>query len=237
MSRAARIRLVDDHPGDRLLWREAIEQVGWMATVAESSSAGDALHALRQSEVEQIPPDLRIVDYWLARRDCIPLLERIRALPAYRRLPIIVMSGTPLQATSRRRCIDLGVVKILVAFDNFDSLLPAVRILKRMLQAARDISSGGSWISEGDLAEMDGGWPGGRAPPGAARAGPQDAATRGSARRERPGLIRGLATSMTRIASPKPSRITSMFLSVGLDFCASSFCTLRSGSPVALAIW
>ncbi len=157
MSRASRIHIVDDHPGDRLLWREAIEQVGWPAKVEESSSALEALDSLRCNEALQTPPDLMILDYWLARRDCIPLLEQIRALPAYRRLPIIVMSGTPLHATSRRRCIELGVVKILVKFDNLEGMLHAVRILMRMLQATSDISSGGSWISEKDLAGLDGG--------------------------------------------------------------------------------
>jgi CheY-like chemotaxis protein len=154
MSSRSRIHIADDHPGDRLLWREAIEQIGWVARIEESSSALEALDALARNQVLQTPPDIMILDYWLARRDCIPLLESIRALPAYRRLPIIVMSGSQLHPSSRRRCIDLGVVKILVKYDTLDGMLKAARILMRMLQATRDISSGGSWISEVDLAGL-----------------------------------------------------------------------------------
>ncbi len=155
MSRLSRIHIVDDHPGDRLLWREAIEQVGWVARIEESSTAPEALAALTRNVVLQTPPDIMILDYWLGRRDCIPLVESIRALPAYRSLPIIVMSGSKLHATSRRRCIALGVVKILVKYGSLDEMLKAARILMRMLQATRDISGGGSWIVEGDLAEID----------------------------------------------------------------------------------
>jgi CheY-like chemotaxis protein len=156
MSRASRIHIVDDHPGDRLLWREAIEQVGWKALIEESPSAAAALDALRRNQALETPPDLMILDYWLAQRDCIPLLEQIRAMPVYQLLPIIVMSGTTLHPTNRQRCIALGVVKILVKYQDLDGMLEAVRVLMRMLQRSRDISSGGSWISEGDLAELDG---------------------------------------------------------------------------------
>lgn len=120
-SPVARILVVDDDPSVRVLLRRLLERSGYV--VAEVGTGEDALERIRRA-----PPDLVFLDLQLPDRSGHSILEAIRAEPATRLLPVVMLTGL---ATSEQkvRAYELGVTDFLAKPFAPDELLPRVRSL------------------------------------------------------------------------------------------------------------
>jgi two-component system chemotaxis response regulator CheY len=83
------VLVVDDDPDARELFSLVLEQAG-----AEVTRAGDGLTALRV--VSERQPDLVITDIEMPRMDGVELTRQLRNRSATRRIPIVVVTGTPI---------------------------------------------------------------------------------------------------------------------------------------------
>ena len=83
---AGRILVIDDEPAVRKLLRRLLETAGYEVT--ESGSAENGLHEIRTD-----PPDLVFLDVQLPDRSGHEVLEAVRADPATRLLPVIMLTG------------------------------------------------------------------------------------------------------------------------------------------------
>ena len=95
------ILLVEDSPTIRNLLRLMLKQHGFAV-----STAGDGLEGLEV--LSRRPVDLVITDVNMPRMDGFSFITRIRAQPAYARLPVIVISTERL-SSQRREGMNLGV--------------------------------------------------------------------------------------------------------------------------------
>lgn len=127
-SPVARILVVDDEPSVRMLLRRFLERSGY--AVAEVGTGEDALERIRRA-----PPDLVFLDLQLPDRSGHSILEAIRAEPATRLLPVVMLTGL---ATSEQkvRAYELGVTDFLAKPFAPDELLPRVRSLVLLKQFA-----------------------------------------------------------------------------------------------------
>lgn len=111
--RPARILLVDDTRGDVLLARR------WLGSgrvfdcdLVSAASVGEALEALHTARAGGTGIDLVLLDIGLPGESGFGLLEKIRADPAFRRIPVIMCTGS-LHDIDRRYATLLGVVGYL----------------------------------------------------------------------------------------------------------------------------
>ena len=97
--------IVDDSPVIRVLLAEVLAGDYYVAT------AGDGLGALELLLAGE-PCDAVILDLSMPRMDGIELLRRLRALPAFAHLPVIVVSGH-YESVERMAAIEAGASDFL----------------------------------------------------------------------------------------------------------------------------
>lgn len=83
----AKILVVDDEPNNQRILTYTLNKAGY-----ESTSVADGENTLRWLEVNT--PDLAILDVSMPGMDGITLLQHIRAMPQYARLPVIILTGS-----------------------------------------------------------------------------------------------------------------------------------------------
>jgi len=99
-ARAARVLVVDDEPINRRLLGRYLEREGHEVATANDGAAGwDLLRAE--------PFDIVLLDVLMPELDGYEVLERLRADPALRHLPVIMISSLE-DTDSIVRCIELG---------------------------------------------------------------------------------------------------------------------------------
>ena len=152
MGRPSRILIVDDHAGDRQLLRDAIQETGWHVELLEAENSPDAIALMRQQALKQEPPDLVLIDYFLTGETSLEVIPRMRSVGGYEYLPIMVLTTAKPPEVARLQLYAVGVLKILLKASDYPSLLEMVATLRRMLTKRGDISGGGSWLSDSDLA-------------------------------------------------------------------------------------
>jgi CheY-like chemotaxis protein len=101
----AQILVVDDDWKSRNMLRRTLAREGW--TVAE---AGDGREAVRQ--IESARPALVLLDLMMPEMDGFEVLERMRAEPAWRDIPVIVVTAKDLTQDEIEQ-LNGRVVKIL----------------------------------------------------------------------------------------------------------------------------
>jgi chemotaxis family two-component system response regulator Rcp1 len=93
--RSVRVLLVEDNPADVRLLREALADV---SVAVELVVAGDGEEAVRLMEASlaepQLRPDLVLLDLNLPRMTGAEVLAEVKANPALRRIPVLVLSGS-----------------------------------------------------------------------------------------------------------------------------------------------
>jgi len=92
---SARILIVEDSPTMRKLIRSALEEGGYR--VAESE---DALQAL--AVVQEVAPDLVITDVNMPDVDGISMVSQMRTFPAFRSVPILVLTTESSEEAKER---------------------------------------------------------------------------------------------------------------------------------------
>jgi CheY-like chemotaxis protein len=83
---AAKILIVEDNPDQRDFLEVLLRLEGY--TIHTATDGGEALKRARAE-----PPDLIISDIRMPDVDGIELVQRLRAMPGYGRVPILVLSG------------------------------------------------------------------------------------------------------------------------------------------------
>jgi len=118
---AGRILIIDDDPQVRQLLRRLLEPAGYQ--VEEAGSAENGLH-----EITTDSPDLVFLDLQLPDRSGHEVLEAIRADPATRLLPVVMLTGLAT-STEKIRAHKEGVTDFLAKPFSPEELLPRVRSL------------------------------------------------------------------------------------------------------------
>jgi two-component system response regulator len=124
------ILLVEDNPADVRIAREALKAAGFahrLNVVMDGEEALDFL--LRRGAHAGAPhPDLVLLDLKLPRLDGLQVLQRVRANPATRRLPVVILTSSKEQ----RDLVDgydLGVNSYIRKPVDFQEFVVAVRRL------------------------------------------------------------------------------------------------------------
>jgi putative two-component system response regulator len=118
---AARILVVDDDEYVRRLLRRLLGPVGY--AVEEAATAEEGLSRIRAE-----PPDLVLLDLHLPDRSGHDVLESIRADPATRLLPVVMLTGMATAAEKMRAQAE-GVTDFIAKPFSQEELLPRVRAL------------------------------------------------------------------------------------------------------------
>ena len=113
-----RVLLVDDHRSNRDLIGRQLERQGHQVTAV--SSGAEALVRLLQS-----PQDVVLLDMLMPKLDGFQVLERIKADPQLREIPVIVVSALN-EVPGVVRCLEIGAEDYL--FKPIDPVLLAARI-------------------------------------------------------------------------------------------------------------
>ena len=102
----ARILIVDDEPDNRTLLELILEREGFVTTSATCGE--DALEC-----VYLAPPNLILLDVMMPGMDGYEVTRRLKADPATRRIPIMIMSAAS-DSTSLARATAVGAEDFLI---------------------------------------------------------------------------------------------------------------------------
>lgn len=123
----ARILLVEDDPMDVKLTRRALTKAGLQVSLEVVEDGEQAVTYLVGPEDKRGPlPSLVLLDLKLPKMTGHQVLERIRAEPRTRRLPVIVLTSS-LEETDLARCYDLGANSYVRKPVEFDAFVEAAR--------------------------------------------------------------------------------------------------------------
>jgi len=106
-----RVLVVDDNSTNLTVMREQLS--GMKMSVETASSGSDALKVLLDGVVSNRPFDIAVVDYEMPGMDGIELGRTIRAIPSFRRLPMVLLR--PAQAMVNEMMMRDGGFSICVA--------------------------------------------------------------------------------------------------------------------------
>jgi two-component system cell cycle response regulator len=105
MSGAGRVLVVDDERMNRMILRRALEGQGHV--VSEAENGRQALARLEEAQL-----DVVLLDLIMPELDGYATLEAIKANPAIRHVPVIIVSGVE-EIESVVRCIEAGATDYL----------------------------------------------------------------------------------------------------------------------------
>jgi two-component system, chemotaxis family, response regulator Rcp1 len=96
LGRPVEILLVEDNPGDVRLTREALREGKVRNNLAVASDGVEAIAYLRKEgeHAEAVRPDLILLDLNLPRKDGREVLAEIKADPALRHIPVVVLTSS-----------------------------------------------------------------------------------------------------------------------------------------------
>jgi PAS domain S-box-containing protein len=116
------ILVVEDDPDSRALVRRTLENEGW--SVVEAENGRQALAALPDCD-----PQLVVLDLMMPEMDGFETAARLRSDPAWRRLPVVVLSALDLTLEQRNRLAGSVDVILQKGGAPMDRLLPEIRLL------------------------------------------------------------------------------------------------------------
>ncbi|HII06879.1 MAG TPA: response regulator [Methanotrichaceae archaeon] len=124
-----KILLVEDNPDDadltkRLLRRICLDRDIFLA--ADAEEALDCLESLSKEESDL--PDLILLDIKLPRLSGMELLERLKANPKFRCIPVVMLTGS-LVSKHVQKSYDLGAVTYLIKPISEDELVMTLSCL------------------------------------------------------------------------------------------------------------
>ena len=116
------VLVVDDDPDKRNMLKLALAAEGYEVHIARNGQ--EALSA-----IESFPPDLVVTDVVMPEVDGYELARRMRENPLTRFIPIILQSGTQIEAKDLRIGAEAGALGFLTDPADLDLLLTRVRTL------------------------------------------------------------------------------------------------------------
>ncbi|HZS05625.1 MAG TPA: response regulator [Blastocatellia bacterium] len=105
---AITVMVVDDSPSARRVSTGLLGRMGW-----NSLQARDGLEALEYLQNSATTPDLLLLDLEMPRMDGYQLLAALRSQPAWRNLPVVIVT-TQAGDAQRQRVMELGATDYLV---------------------------------------------------------------------------------------------------------------------------
>ena len=118
----SKILIVDDEPFNLDLLEQELTDLGY--AVARADDGAQAL-----SEIEQVAPDLVLLDYLMPRMNGFEVLQWVRSQPQLAALQVVVLSSSD-EIRDINRAYQLGANSFLVkplSFDEFVGMLEALR--------------------------------------------------------------------------------------------------------------
>jgi len=106
-----RVLIVDDNSTNRLILREITSAWGFLPGEAESGST--ALRELKQAKKNGNPYQFILLDKNMPHMDGFETAERIKKLPEYTDLPIILLTSSEAKG-DRRKANDIGISEVLL---------------------------------------------------------------------------------------------------------------------------
>ena len=135
------ILLVDDDDGHRLLIRENLKREGIINDIVEVFDGQQALDYLTRRGHYREPaaalrPGLILLDIKMPKVDGYTVLERIKADPQLRSIPVIMLTSTDDQAEVNR-CYALGVNTYVVKPIRYEEFQDRIKALGLFLDVVR----------------------------------------------------------------------------------------------------
>ena len=131
MGRPAEFLLVEDNPGDVRLTKEALAESKLYNNLNVVHDGLEALRFLRQeSPYENAPrPDVILLDLNLPKVDGREVLATIKSTPAFKRIPVVVISSSEAEADILRS-YDLHVNCYVTKPVNLDQFIKVVQSIE-----------------------------------------------------------------------------------------------------------
>jgi signal transduction histidine kinase/CheY-like chemotaxis protein/putative methionine-R-sulfoxide reductase with GAF domain len=130
-----RILLVDDDDMMRRGLRQVLEKDLWQVFEAENGRVALA-------QIAQTPPDVIVLDLMMPEMDGFEFVVELRSRPAWRDIPVVVITAKDLSADERAR-LSGGVAQVLQkGASNLDALLQEIdRVLPARIALGRGLKS------------------------------------------------------------------------------------------------
>jgi CheY-like chemotaxis protein len=134
-----KILLAEDNPGDVLLLQQALQMrdVPCIVEVAEDGHRAIAMVRDRAWAGGESLPDLIVLDVNLPKRAGSEVLEQIRAVPAFSRVPVIIFTSSASPA-DQQRAVELGANLYLQKPSDLDDLLAVAEVIAEILTKSRE---------------------------------------------------------------------------------------------------
>ena len=113
------ILIIDDNKAHRSLIRRAIKKSGRLCSVIEADSLNAARQILFCSTAGQSRPDIILLDLNLSDGRGTTLLKELRQNTALSKLPVVVISTSPLEA-DRAESFSCGATTYLTKAENLE---------------------------------------------------------------------------------------------------------------------
>lgn len=128
--RRPRILIVEDNPGDILLFRFALSDAGIDCEISEITDGEAALDFVHKEDASL--PDLIVLDLNLPKASGKEILAAIRATPAFNPIPVVIWTSSNARV-DRSQFEQLGVARYLVKPPEFRDLAPLGATIKEVL--------------------------------------------------------------------------------------------------------
>jgi CheY-like chemotaxis protein len=129
-TRKYRILLIEDNPGDSLLFRLALSDAGVDCDIAELNDGGAALEFVRTQTGP--PPDLIVLDLNLPKASGKEILAAIRATPVFQPVRVVIWTSSNAR-TDRTHVENLGVTGYLIKPPELSDLAPLGAAIRGIL--------------------------------------------------------------------------------------------------------
>jgi len=127
------ILLIEDNPGDILLFRIALSEAGIDSDVQEIRDGRAALDYVRQEGSGL--PDLVVLDLNLPKADGREILTAMRANPLFQSVPVIIWTSSNAR-TDREHFDNLSVARYVVKPPEFEGLVRLGKAVGEVLHGA-----------------------------------------------------------------------------------------------------
>jgi len=129
------ILIADDDPDDRDLVRDAIKESGLTADVRTVANGEELMDFLRRQNAYAAPgaapaPSLVLLDLNMPRKSGREALAEMKADPALRRIPVVVLTTSQAE-DDISRTYDLGASSFIVKPTRYQALLEIISALNR----------------------------------------------------------------------------------------------------------
>ena len=122
--------LVEDNPGDQLLFQKAIEMCAEQVSVnviSDSEKVSDYLSNTK-SKYGQETPDLVLLDLSMPKVSGMEILKQIKKNQAINHIPVIIVTNS-VRTADMEQCYKLGAAGFVLKSTDFDAYVKMISLL------------------------------------------------------------------------------------------------------------